>query len=79
MRIGVLPAAPPELDRRRLVGLGVAAEGEDAAWLSGKAYRSVSFSSMRRLLVGVFGLVGVERLEFAETGGDEMLGRIALR
>src|SRR3984957_1224102 len=28
MRIGALPGAPPQLDRRVLVGLGVAAQGE---------------------------------------------------
>ena len=43
LRIGLLPGAMPEVDRRRFVGGHVGAEVERAH------YRSVSFSSMRRL------------------------------
>src|SRR5256885_7192391 len=41
--IGLLPGAMPELDRRRLVRVAIGPEVERAH------YRSVSFSSMRRL------------------------------
>src|SRR4051794_27877780 len=44
LRIGGLPSAPPQVDRRCLVGRGIGAELETSA-----AHRSVSFSSMRRL------------------------------
>src|SRR5579864_8571733 len=43
LRIGLLPGAMPEVDRRRFVSVRVGAEVERAH------YRSVSFSSMRRL------------------------------
>src|SRR4051794_20897756 len=43
LRIGLLPGAMPEVDRRRLVRVAIGAEAERAH------YRSVSFSSMRRL------------------------------
>src|SRR5262249_58293885 len=66
LRVGDLPAAPPQLDGGVLVGGRVAAQRERRS-----AHRSVSFSSMRRLRLkassGLSGSIGWDSPEPAGT------------